>query len=519
MLRVTNEISQKLHAYLASKGVEPWIARYISCRLAKVFSERAYKIIGAFEQAGWTYGEIHWLDSKSHAWRKQPEHVFMLQLALQGAGCPSGLARRLVMEPHVFEIQDLECMAACMRVMQEYRWREPQIRFAALRKPRILAMHPDDLRLWCDRFRTEGKDPILYLHTLNLLIQKAAAEPNESRPASQPAEHLPAMEDVWQAEAIRVKNEAECVSVVAIKKPKKTPHQPMPKLQLEKKPEQKPEPVPEPIKKPPSPAPPVPRTEVTADPKPAPRPLKPIPSTLLPTREPEIQREYVQDKRNDVNWRKLAEQILMAVELRWDDRKWQKWLKANLWIDEFCQKTKNLDQILHWVQFTGSSVPRDCRSKLFARVLLNRDNLGSILEIPVMALYLRFYAIRRALGREPMRKQHLLCLPFEQVQAKTEGPTRNLSIPPPAMADEDEMEAERKIMQAKFEEIRFRANSIRDKGKNPLDKPYINMILEPTQERFLARLTRYLEKPVSEKDLNASFRRPREFATPRSRLV
>lgn len=516
MPKAHTEISQKLCEYLASKGAELWVAKFISSRFARMFGKRAYDIIGAFEQSGWTYDDIFWLDSKSRAWRKQPAHVFRLQLALQDAECPLELAKRLIMEPHLFEIQDLERITACMQAMKELGWHEPQIRFATLRKPRILALAPEDLREWYDRFQAEGKDPILYLHTLDLLIRKTAEELSRSKRAK------PEDEDI--------------LIVVASKEPEIRLATPLPSVELQAKLDTEPEPMPvsepvpelAPVAIQPEPAPviqktvsPTPAFAITAGPRPEPRPLKFI--STAPARKlepkPEIQRDYVPDKRNDVNWCKLAEQILMAVEPKWNDRKWQKWLKTNPWVDEFCQKTKNLDQILHWVQFTGSSVPRDSRSKLIANVLLNRDNLGSILEIPVMALYLRFYAIRRALDREPTRKRRLLCLPFEQVHAKTEGPARNLSIPPPAMEDADEMEAERKIMQAKFEEIRFRANTIRYKGKNPLSKPYINMILEPTQERFLARLKRYLEKPVSDKNLNASFRRPREFVTPRSRLV
>ncbi len=514
MPKAHTEISQKLCEYLASKGAELWVAKFISSRFARIFGERAYDIIGAFEQSGWTYDDIFWLDSKSRAWRKQPAQVFKLQLALQGAECPLELAKRLVMEPHVFEIQDIERIAACMRAMKELGLHEPQIRFATLRKPRILALAPEDLREWYDRFQAEGKDPILFLHTLDLLIRKTAEELGRDKPAKQ-------------------KDDGALI-VATPKKPEVRLPTPVPsvdlqaKLDAEPKPAPKPVPEPTPVLEQPKPAPvvqkavlPTPAFAITAGPKPVPRlvkPKAPVP-VIMPKPEPEIQREYKPDERNEENWEVLANQILLAVEPRWNDRKWQKWLKANPWVKDFCQQTKNLDQILHWVRITSNFVPRDSRSKLIARVLLNRDNLGSILEIPEMALYLRFYAIRRALDQEPMRKPKLLCLPFEQVQAMTAGPIRSLTIPPPAMPNEDDMEAGRKMMQAKFEEIRFRANAIRGKGKNPLNKPYINMILEPTQERFIARLRRYLEKPIPEKELNASFRRPREFATPRSRLL
>ncbi len=539
MSRVKNKVSQKLHAYLASKGAEPWIAKFISDRFASVFNERAYDIIGAFEQAGWNYEEIFWLDSKSHEWRKQPEHVFMLQLALQGAGCTSVLARRLVMEPLVFEIQDLERIAACMRAMQELGWHEPQIRFATLRKPRILTLPPEALRIWHRRFQDEGKDPILYLHTLSLLMHESVKELNKSKPAKQ---------------------ETECMPIVAtFKEPELPLPTPLPSIELQAKLDAEPAPIPKPEQVLETSSAPIPEpgpTPVPVQPKPEPVPLK----LILQTPAPEIdsQREYVSDDKIEVNWKVLAKQILDAVAPDWNERKWAVWLKINPRIDETCQQTRNLDQILRWVRFFGNTVPCDRRTRLIASVLLNRNlpleirerkrklklavlkrsdpvayalrilfknkkarpraGLSSILEIPEMALYLRFYALRRVLECEPMSRPELLCLPFEQVLAQKSGSTRCLSILPPTMTGQDASRETLDEMQAKLDEIRFRTNTVRDKGMIPWRKPYINMILEPTQEKFLKRLNSYLKKHGSKIDSSPKFRRNKQPVTPFSPL-
>lgn len=49
-------------------------------------------------------------------------------------------------------------------------------------------------------------------------------------------------------------------------------------------------------------------------------------------------------------------------------------------------------------------------------------------------------------------------------------------------------------MQAKLDELRYRANILRDKGLVPWRKPYVNMIIEPAQEKFLRRLEKFLER-------------------------
>jgi len=132
--------------------------------------------------------------------------------------------------------------------------------------------------------------------------------------------------------------------------------------------------------------------------------------------------------------------------------------------------------------------------KLQARIEKMRrfSALGSFLELEPEIAFLRLYTARSILEYDsPGHLKDFLCHPefllhpFEQVIYGSDVGDRRLSIPPPPTDD-------MRTVQAKCNELRFRANEIRRYTDKPWRKPYIDMLLEPSREKFLKRLERYL---------------------------
>ncbi len=139
--------------------------------------------------------------------------------------------------------------------------------------------------------------------------------------------------------------------------------------------------------------------------------------------------------------------------------------------------------------------------KLWARIDRMRrfSALGSFLRLEPEIAFIRLYAARSILEYDSQKHlddffghPEFLLNPFERVAYGSDVGNRGFSIPPPAMDDI-------RTIQAKCNELRYRANEIRRYTDKPWKKPYIDMLLEPSREKFLKRLERYLAN-LSEKE-------------------
>ncbi|MDQ7814920.1 MAG: hypothetical protein RDU25_03910 [Patescibacteria group bacterium] len=119
-------------------------------------------------------------------------------------------------------------------------------------------------------------------------------------------------------------------------------------------------------------------------------------------------------------------------------------------------------------------------------------NPGSFLHLEPEVAFLRLYMARSILEYDaPGSRQdfllhpEFLLHPFEQIVIAQGIDARGLSIPPPPSID---MQA----IQKKCTELRFRVNEVKRYTEEPWKKPYIDMLLEPSREKFMKRLARYL---------------------------
>lgn len=234
-----------------------------------------------------------------------------------------------------------------------------------------------------------------------------------------------------------------------------------------------------------------------------------------------------------VNWTEAAKRVLSLVSRKWEDGSWEKYRKQNPWIDETQgNQVKVLDLLRKWFSYPQGATADDPRVRFLGCFLLDRNlprepelrrmrirlavakrdrgkagkpriaklerqvarleksttGLRGLLDIPVSVVYLRLYALRSVLKYNRTEAHpEMLLLPFEQVIPQAECAARGLSIPPPDGSDVGDLEA-------KAQELRYRANELGAKDAVPWKKPYLNMLLEPTRARFQARLAAYLER-------------------------
>jgi|GEM_PF-3184276 len=280
---------------------------------------------------------------------------------------------------------------------------------------------------------------------------------------------------------------------------------------------------------------------------------------VFPLKREPLPAPYVPED-NVKNWKELGKAIMRAAFPDDFDRVWRKFLRENPWIDTKGAEAKILEHLFTWIPFGQTLPPGDQRALFFASLLLNRNlpaqkrgaerrrgkerlkrenpglhklnealarakkakngknglpapsDLSSVLKLEEEVVYFRMYACRRILEQhDPLQYPEGLCYPWEQVIPYAPPLPRNFSIPPPPLTDE-------RLWIAKRDELRFRVNYLRDLGWRPERKPFLLMIQEPTREKFLKRLNRYLKKENPEKDRRPRFRRNKEIITPQSPL-
>lgn len=268
--------------------------------------------------------------------------------------------------------------------------------------------------------------------------------------------------------------------------------------------------------------------------------------------DPEPARAIQERDADDDNagWLGLAKKILGDALPDWSDDDWRLFCKAHPWVllgD--CPEIRAMRLLAAWFDVSRLRKPGDPKSIFLASFMLGRNlpqepevrkrrlklavlkrklpqAKGSVayeirqeiqrlkkmnaatdkqapalyrfLELPAEVIYLRLYTLRSILQHKTMQKHpEALLLPFESVQPDVSQVSRRLSIPPPNGSD-------MAVLQAKSQELRFRANQVESYGQSPWRKPYLNMLLEPTRAGFLRRLERYMAKVKRGEDFRSS---------------
>jgi hypothetical protein len=136
--------------------------------------------------------------------------------------------------------------------------------------------------------------------------------------------------------------------------------------------------------------------------------------------------------------------------------------------------------------------------KTIATVEKQAPELYHLLSLPTEIIYLRLYALRSILQHKTLlRHPEAVLLPFERVQTDATQTPRRLSIPPPDGSDIAQL-------QAKAQELRFRAHQIESFGQEPWRQPYLDMLLEPTRAKFLQRLEKFVARKQQKDDSSSS---------------
>lgn len=256
------------------------------------------------------------------------------------------------------------------------------------------------------------------------------------------------------------------------------------------------------------------------------------------------------DDDDNVGWLGLAKKILGDALPDWSDDDWRLYCKAHPWVLlSDCPEIRAMRLLAAWFDVSRLRKPGDPKSIFLASFMLGRNlpqepevrkrrlklavlkrklpqAKGSVayeirqeiqhleklnattdkqapalyrfLELPAEVIYLRLYTLRSIIQHRTVQKHpEALLLPFESVQPDVGQVSRRLSIPPPNGSD-------MAVLQAKSQELRFRANQVESYGQNPWRKPFINMLLEPTRAGFLRRLERYMAKVKQGEDFRLS---------------
>jgi hypothetical protein len=253
---------------------------------------------------------------------------------------------------------------------------------------------------------------------------------------------------------------------------------------------------------------------------------------------------------DSLGWLGLAKKILGDALTDWGNDDWRIYSKAHPWVLlSDCAEIRAMRLLAAWFDISRLRKPGDPKSIFLASFMLGRNlpqehqnrkrririsvlkrrqakakgsvaygirkeirrlektiatvekqapELYRLLRLPTEIIYLRLYALRSILQHKTMlRHPEALLLPFERVQTDATQTARRLSIPPPDGSDIAQL-------QAKAQELRFRANQVESYDKEPWRKPYLDMLLEPTRAKFLRRLEKFVARKKQEDDSRSS---------------
>lgn len=534
------QIEGSLYSQFKDQGADHVQARFVANRIAHALGEHALDFIARFTDRGWTVDELYWLDQLAREWRKKPFAVIDLQDALTEAGVSAQAARRLAMEPMLYVADDRSLIPENAKCMLTVGISSDQLAYLAGKRSDVFLTDRRIMDVWLTALARDGLDAFSNLHRLpkmfNLPTRFVAPIPATPRPPpvietetgidSQPevpSPETPTQPERQTADGIQPKGpspiqappKSATVSATDVAASLDDPETP-PSADMESAALQPPK---------------VPRFADTEKPKPL--KLFKIRSSAPPAPIPERPDPEPEDR---LDWSADAQYILKAVSAKWNDEDWAKFKAANPWVDSVTSnEAKVLDLLKGWLSLTRNAQGDNPRLRLLASILLDRNlpqeselrklriqlsvarrgrftdaklsaaklekkiskteagltGLRGLLSVPVGVVYLRLYALRRILDFNRLTKHpEMLLIPFEQVVPQSGLPVRGLSIPPPAEAHLD-------VLEAKAHELRYRANELAAATGSDnawRRKPYIQMLLEPTRGRFLKRLQTHLKR-------------------------
>ncbi|MFZ2804266.1 MAG: hypothetical protein WA001_03510 [Patescibacteria group bacterium] len=205
-------------------------------------------------------------------------------------------------------------------------------------------------------------------------------------------------------------------------------------------------------------------------------PCEPVPPPVvappLPTVAPEIPvmrnprpvraaQEDAEEDSHITNWRLALRELLGHTQDEDDEPSfdWKAFEKTNGWIwDPAGPGPAALNVLARWLNITNIGHQHNDSTLLLKRIVTDKT-LRWLLKLPPEVLHHRLAAMSAILCQDFRKKPELLLLAWEK-------------FPP--------------------RELRYRVNEINDRGKKAHLKPYIQMLLEPTREKFLGRLNAFL---------------------------
>jgi len=531
------EPEQKLQTYIEALGAPSWLAKHLSQRLNRDFEHKAIALIQGFLRHGWSISELYWLDQWDTTWRQHPAHAFHIEKALVKLGFMPAVARRMVIERPALRILEVKAMTDIVAAMIDIGYTDIQLFNLSRSHAKFFRMTPQSFMAAYDKAQRDCKG---ILWNPKGTRQPPTIPPEKTVASSQPP--------VLSAEAL-----AEIKTF--LEPTQETPPEIIVSPQavsIPVAPESKPVPIPQannPPAEPKSSSVPVARIALKKIPSIPAAPRVPMIKTPVSVKREPLPAPYVPEE-TIKNWRELGKAILHSAFPNDRDRIWNKFLRENPWIDSKGHEARVLDQMYTWVSFGQTLPDKDPRALFFASILLNRNlpdqerealrrqdkenlkrgqsssrkrrqkksakpqpNLSSILKLDEEVVYFRMYVCRRILEEyDPQEHPEALCYPWEQVEPYAPPLPRNFSIPPPPLTDE-------KLWIAKRDELRYRVNYLRDLDWRPERKPFLFIIQEPTREKFLKRLERYLKDKNPEKNRSVKYRRNREIISPQSPLA
>lgn len=509
-LAVESELT-KLTAYIASFNSQIRLAKNLAQILLAIFGPKSKNLVKGFLRNGWSINDLYWLNQWDHAWHKNPARIFRMEKTLIASGMSPETARCMLIErPNLLDMDPQE-LATNTAAMREMGYTDIQLFNLSRYYPKYFRMTPEAFKEAYAMAQSQGEG-ILW----NPKISKSAAETHTltkptdelSTPVEQevhqtlaeasPMETEPARETTTEAEVVPMAETASLADTLPADDDESSQSKVSP-------------PVVRVVK----------RSIIHPLQIPLPPPLPQFVTDVSAKREPPPE-PYVSENDSLKNWNLLIQMILeCAFPDKWE-RVWKKFQKENTWVISKYGETQILSQLYEWVSFGSSMSVKDPRALFFASILLNRDltskrkkrrlgtarpDLSSILKLEEEVVYFRMYTCRRILQREPMRWPEGLCYPWEQVLPFAPPRPLNFSIIPPPLTDE-------KLWIAKRDELRFRANLVRDHGWRPERKPFLLMLQEPTRKRFLKRFNRYLKLNGDGKEAEPKLRYNKQVVSP-----
>ncbi|MBD3281914.1 hypothetical protein GF391_04160 [Candidatus Uhrbacteria bacterium] len=462
---------------LRELGAEEWLVPKLARRVNNIFPDCPLLVINDFYQRNWSMSDLfHWL---AHApkfkerdiyWMHDYIQIFAIEQLLKTCGLSAKTAHSLVLTQAWMFQANMATLELSVTTFVNLGYDEDVIKSIANKMPYLFFLLPEHILHEC---KEASKKQLGLLWNANLRDYEppiprpipVVHSPNPPKPA--PKKVVAAKQPHAQA----VTNEAQ--EVQPDMAPASEPEPPKPAREMTELPRTlKPLRLFNPLKDnenaakaalPDSPV--VPTEEQEEEPNSGEWFLPP--GSVAPV-EPRVARA-TEDDGSRLHIEKIKALVKVASADDIEDA-WQTFLAANPWLRQSSTvEYKACVVLLRWISLQppgavgGSYGESDAglRFRFWKKVLLD-DRYRGILRIFPNILERRLYVLRR-IGRCPMKGPSWIMRPWETLEDA---------------------------------ELRYRMNEIDAHGKKPNLKPYINMLLEPTRDKFKRRLHRYLESKV-----------------------